>query len=425
MDSNKNFIECIEGYRNIELTKKDYLDILKLSTKDYKQNSIHINHNVFESCAATIKNVNITKEEIENINDKLDSNDVLLQRKGKEIENLLKEYKYIKENLKEEKIVIKKVKNMIIKCRIDSINDLIKIIDENEYEEDTEYNIDLESLHKIKDDLKKLDDMIGLKNIKDSILDQMLYFLQNLHKVDNENIDYKHIVLYGPPGTGKTELAKIIGRIYSKIGILSKSKFKKATRSDLIGGYLGQTAIKTDKLIKDSLGGVLFIDEAYSLAHNEQGDSYSKECLDVINEALSQHKDDLMVIIAGYEKELEQTIFSANPGLKSRFIWRFDMEKYNYEQLYEIFLCMINKIKWKVDTNIKKEWFLEKKDKFESYGRDIESLLTHVKISHGRRLYGNDTEEKMINIDDLNNGYKRYLSHKKNEDKRYLQGLYV
>ena len=77
------------------------------------------------------------------------------------------------------------------------------------------------------------------------------------------------------------------------------------------------------------------------------------------------------------------------------------------------------------DTNIKKEWFLEKKDKFESYGRDIESLLTHVKISHGRRLYGNDTEEKMINIDDLNNGYKRYLSHKKNEDKRYLQGLYV
>jgi len=140
---------------------------------------------------------------------------------------------------------------------------------------------------------------------------------------------------------------------------------------------------------------------------------------------LSQHKDDLMVIIAGYEKELEQTIFSANPGLKSRFIWRFDMEKYNYEQLYEIFLCMINKIKWKVDTNIKKEWFLEKKDKFESYGRDIESLLTHVKISHGRRLYGNDTEEKMINIDDLNNGYKRYLSHKKNEDKRYLQGLYV
>jgi SpoVK/Ycf46/Vps4 family AAA+-type ATPase len=425
MDSNKKFIECIEGYRNTELTKKDYLDILKLTSNDYKNNSIHINHNLFGSCSVAIKNVNVTKEEIEDINDNLNSNDILLQRKGKEIENLLKEYKYIKENLKEEKIVIKKVKNVMIKCRIDSINDLIKLIEDNEYEDDTEYNIDLESLHKIKEDLHNLDNMIGLKQIKDSILDQLLYFLQNLHKVGNESIDYKHIVLYGPPGTGKTELAKIIGKIYSKIGILSKNKFKKATRSDLIGGYLGQTAIKTDKLIKESIGGVLFIDEAYSLAHNEQGDSYSKECLDVINEALSQYKDDLMVIIAGYEKELNETVFASNPGLKSRFIWRFNMEKYDYEQLYEIFLNMINKIKWKVDNSITKEWFLEKKDKFESYGRDIESLLTHVKISHGRRLYGNETECKMINMDDLNNGYKRYLSHKKVEDKRYLQGLYV
>ena len=132
-----------------------------------------------------------------------------------------------------------------------------------------------------------------------------------------------------------------------------------------------------------------------------------------------------MVIIAGYEKELEETVFKANPGLKSRFIWRFEMEKYDYEELYHIFLNMVGKIEWKVDDSINKNWFLEKKDKFESFGRDIESLLTHIKIAHGRRLYGNEEGKKVINLQDINKGYERYLSHKKEEDKKYLLGLYV
>ena len=101
------------------------------------------------------------------------------------------------------------------------------------------------------------------------------------------------------------------------------------------------------------------------------------------------------------------------------------MEKYDYEELYEIFLNMVGKIEWKVDDSINKNWFLDKKDKFESFGRDIESLLTHIKIAHGRRLYGNEDGKKIINITDINKGYERYLSHKKKEDKKYLDGLYV
>lgn len=437
MDNNNNFINYLEKYNSVELSKDDFRDILKETSKDFFNNSIHLKvngksifgSNVFENCPK-LEKVELLSKDITDISNDMSSGDILnknenLITKSKEIEILLKEYKYLKNINTDNKLIIKKTKSKIIKCEINNINDIINLINDNEYQEDTEYNIDLESLHKIKGDLIKLNDMIGLKKIKESILDQMLYFLQKLHMTDKDSMDYKHIVLYGPPGTGKTELAKIIGNIYSKVGILSKNIFKKVTRTDLVAGYLGQTAIKTDKVIKESLGGVLFIDEAYSLAHSDHSDSYSKECLDVLNEALSCHKDDLMVIIAGYEKELESTIFRANPGLKSRFIWRFEMEKYDYEELYEIFLNMVGKIEWKVDDSINKNWFLEKKDKFESFGRDIESLLTHIKIAHGRRLYGNEEGRKIINLEDINKGYERYLSHKKVEDKKYLDGLYV
>ncbi|NBR98478.1 MAG: AAA family ATPase, partial [Betaproteobacteria bacterium] len=113
-------------------------------------------------------------------------------------------------------------------------------------------------------------------------------------------------------GTGKTEIAKIIGQIFSKLGILKKGTFRKVTRSDLIAGYLGQTAIKTNDVINDCLGGVLFIDEAYSLGNSEKKDSFSKECIDTLCEALSNHKDNFMVIIAGYENELKECFFNYN-----------------------------------------------------------------------------------------------------------------
>ena len=116
------------------------------------------------------------------------------------------------------------------------------------------------------------------------------------------------------PGTGKTEIAKIMGELFSNLGILKNKKFKKVTRSDLIAGYLGQTALKTRDVIKESLGGVLFIDEAYALGNQEKRDSFAKECIDTLCEALSDHKDNLMVIIAGYENDLNKCFFSYNKG---------------------------------------------------------------------------------------------------------------
>jgi SpoVK/Ycf46/Vps4 family AAA+-type ATPase len=225
-----------------------------------------------------------------------------------------------------------------------------------------------------------------------------------------------HTVIYGPPGTGKTEIAKIMGKIYSKIGILKNGTFKKVSRSDLIAGYLGQTASKTQDVIKEALGGVLFIDEAYSLGNSEKRDSFAKECIDTLCEALSEHKDNLMVIIAGYEKELKECFFKFNQGLDSRFTWRFKTDDYGHEDLYKIFLKKVNDIGWTIEenTNINSEWFKNNKDYFKFYGRDIENILAKTKIAHGKRVFCKSADEKKkITLTDLNKGFDMYL---KNED---------
>jgi len=324
-------------------------------------------------------------------------------------------------------IPTKKTKEETIDVEIDTISDLIELLNKYEYKEDTEYNIDLESLHKIKKELIMLDEMIGLSSLKQSILDQLLYFIQGLH-TNQSGGDYKHTVIYGPPGTGKTEIAKIIGTMYSKMGILKQNIFNKVTRNDLIAGYLGQTAIKTKKIITESLGGVLFIDEAYSLASREQNDSFSKECLDILCESLSDHKDDLMVIIAGYEDEINNTLFKVNQGLQSRFIWRFSIDTYTPKELMQIFKRKVEITEWQlIDDNVLNEkWFHSNKDHFKSYGRDIEILLTYVKICHSRRIYGkNKNIRKKITKTDMESGLALMLVNKEKKETVFISSLYV
>ena len=307
-------------------------------------------------------------------------------------------------------VVEKKIK--YIDANITTIQDILNIVANNPYDSNYEYNIDLKALHCISYDLQKINNMIGLENLKKSIVDQLLYFIQDLHTgIDS---DFKHTVLYGPPGTGKTEIAKLLGSLYSKIGILKNNSFQKVSRSDLIAGYLGQTAIKTQKVIEKSLGGVLFIDEAYSLADYSQNDSFSKECIDTICEALSNYKADLMVIIAGYEEELNHTFFKANKGLESRFILRFKMDSYSPKEMEQIFLKKIQDNGWLYDnTNSFEKWFSKNKDTFTNYGRDIESLFTHTKISHSRRIYGKiDEQRKLITMSDLEKGYEMFIQNK-------------
>jgi SpoVK/Ycf46/Vps4 family AAA+-type ATPase len=306
-----------------------------------------------------------------------------------------------------------------------TISDLIAVIDANPYEVGIKYNFDLKALHNIRSELVELNAMIGMNTLKSSVFNQLIYFIQDLHiDAKNKTSDFKHTIICGPPGTGKTEVATIIGRMYSKVGILKKDVFKKVTRSDLIAGYLGQTAIKTTKVITDCLGGCLFIDEAYALANKTDTDIYSKECIDTICEALSNHKDDLMVIIAGYEDELEETFFKANCGLKSRFIWKFKIEDYSADEMKRIFDKKVTQQNWSVDCETA-QWFESKMDTFKYFGRDVELLLSYVKICHSRRVFGKDEScKKKITMDDINAGYKVFLENKNSKPKEVAASLY-
>jgi len=273
---------------------------------------------------------------------------------------------------------------------------------------DIKYNINMKAIHDIKLPLERLNKMIGMKKLKESIVDQIIYFIQNLHKNSDNNGDFMHTVIYGPPGTGKTEVANIIGHIFSNLGILRNNIFKKVTRSELIAGFLGQTAIKTKEVVKSCLGGCLFIDEAYALGNNEKRDSFAKECIDTLCEALSFYKNDLMVIIAGYEKELKDCFFAYNSGLESRFTWRFNTDNYNANELNQIFNKKILDIGWSIENDIKDSWFESKMEYFKYFGRDMETLLAKTKICHSKRVFCKDQGSKRkITLDDINNGFKK------------------
>jgi hypothetical protein len=320
-----------------------------------------------------------------------------------------------------------------IDATIQSLDDILKIINENEYDEAFEYNINLKALTAIRTEVEELNNMVGMSVFKQSIINQILYFIQDLHKDNSSQCggrgdggDFKHTVIYGPPGTGKTEVAKILGKMYSKIGILKNNTFRKTTRSDFIAGYLGQTALKTRALIEDCLGGVLFIDEAYSLGNIHNNDCFSNECIDVLCEALSDHKNDLMVIIAGYENELNTQFFTMNSGLSSRFIWRFHIDNYTTGELLLILKKKVEENGWNFAENPSFKWLEDKKETFPNFGRDMELLFFYIKISHGRRIYGKEAEiRKMITLDDLDNGYKMFVANSKNKEKPVLYGLYV
>jgi len=338
-----------------------------------------------------------------------------------------------KVTLKEkEPITLKPVytKKVNIVSEINNINDLLQIIETYPNDKHTEYNINIDALHKIKKPLNELQNMIGMKDLKENIVDQIIFYIQNLHTLKSEikGNDFMHTVIYGPPGTGKTEIAKIIGSIFSKMGVLTKGSFKKVTRADLIAGYLGQTALKTRDVVKDSLGGVLFIDEAYALGNEEKRDSFSKECIDTLCEALSDHKDNLMVIIAGYETDLNNCFFNYNQGLNSRFTWRFKTDEYTGDDLYKIFLKKVSEGGWSLaeDSKIDTKWFEKNKGHFKFYGRDIETLFAKTKIAHSRRVFCLDQSvKKFLVLKDLDKGLEIYLRNEdsKNKEKERYKSI--
>ena len=282
----------------------------------------------------------------------------------------------------------------------------------------------LDALRPALRELHLLDDMVGLGEAKTAVLDQILYYAQGFHRVTGggRRRDYMHTVIHGPPGTGKTELAKAIGSILMKVGALSKGTFMKVGRSDLIAGYLGQTAAKTRAVLADAEGGVLFIDEAYSLGNGEGRDSYAKECIDTICEVLSEQRADLMVIVAGYEDQLEECFFGQNRGLQSRFTWRYKTDSYKHGELLRIFKGMVRSAGWACEATPRggsdplEEWFRRHEGAFTGQGRDMESLFYKAKVAHSRRQFTSvGSAELVLTRDDLDEGMRVFRAHQSSQ----------
>jgi len=299
---------------------------------------------------------------------------------------------------------------------VQSISDLIEIGKSIKFYK----NLDTIMLWRITPYLEELDKMIGMDSLKETVFFQVIYYLQNMH-TRNQNEEYLHTLVLGRPGSGKTVVSRLIGKIYQSMGILSRSgEFRIAHRDDFIAEYLGQTAIKTKRLLKSCLGGVLFIDEVYSLAPaRSDRDSFAKEALDTLTAFLSEHKNDFCCIAAGYEEDVKNCFFGMNKGLERRFPWVHHIEEYSPNQLTKIFLKMVEEIKWDIAFENKDMEVIikENKELFKNAGGDIETFITKCKMMHSRRVFSLGKEHKFIlTKEDLQSTLEYLKKNSKNKD---------
>ncbi len=239
---------------------------------------------------------------------------------------------------------------------------------------------------KIEEILEELDSLIGLELVKKLVL-EIRAFVEIQKRRAKENLITEpmvlHMIFKGNPGTGKTTVARIVGRLFKEMGLLEKGHIIEIERADLVGEYIGHTAQKTREQIKRALGGILFIDEAYSLARGGEKD-FGKESIDTIVKNMEEYKDNLIIILAGYKDEMNWFI-ETNPGLRSRFSIHIDFPDYTKDDLMNIAVQMLQKRQYQLTEDAKTE---------------LENVLTAIKAtsdeySGNARLIRNLIEKAM------------------------------
>lgn len=249
---------------------------------------------------------------------------------------------------------------------------------------------------------QELDGLVGLTFVKNKVNDLIAFQkIQQLRKAQGlaSSKSTMHMAFTGNPGTGKTTVARIVGRMYKSLGLLSKGQFIEVSRTDLIAGYQGQTALKVKKVIERAKGGVLFVDEAYSITENEHSDSYGRECLTELTKALEDYRNDLVVIVAGYTEPMK-IFFESNPGLKSRFNTFIEFPDYTAFELMEILYNMCLKNDYML-THTAKEKLQDiliakvayKNDEFAN-GRLVRNIYDDIIMNQARRLINVDNPTK-------------------------------
>lgn len=267
--------------------------------------------------------------------------------------------------------------------------------------------VDEASTSSLEQDIAELNKLIGLEGVKKDVITMTNFIkVQQLRKekgIKTSPISY-HCVFTGNPGTGKTTVARIVGRIYHDLGILKKGHLIETDRSGLVAEYIGQTAIKTNKLIDSAVDGVLFIDEAYTLATGDKKD-FGNEAIATLLKRMEDERDRLVVIIAGYSDEMKNFI-NANPGLNSRFGRKIEFEDYNKDELVQIFDMLVreneytleNKAKNAIGNVIKNE--LSKKDRNFGNGRYVRNMFERIIENQANRLsqISNPSEKDLLLI---------------------------
>lgn len=261
-------------------------------------------------------------------------------------------------------------------------NYLVGGLETVEVEHDEEQNV-------VSETLAELDKMPGMSQIKEKMKDiiecaqlQKLREEQGLPKVEIS----RHLVLQGPPGSGKNTVARLLGQIYYDLGITKNPQIIEVDRGDLVGSVIGETALKTKKAVEAARGGILFIDEAYTLSKGD-GNDFGQEAIDTLLKCMEDHKDDLIVIVAGYT-ELMSKFINSNPGLKSRFKTCIDFKDYTAEELYQIFLLLCQKHGMTIETtaleDLKKHFEKMAKNKGLNFGngREVRNYFENTVIAH-------------------------------------------